>query len=190
MPAPTEPAVPEPTPIEDDVKIAWGNGQSQHFASNTLEDEVQELQNEREFVTSNQNEDTVSDINETDEGTGVAEPEIPTEELDEYVELEQAPEQELPRYNLRQRKPWLQDADDYVTPQQKRPIVRRVYNNTTLRQAMEIRGALPAKDATKQELPQLVEKGCFRPIDKSEINSLRQSDQRILPSILKRQTQA
>jgi hypothetical protein len=49
---------------------------------------------------------------------------------------------------------------------------------------MEIRGALPAKNATKQELRQLVEKGCFRPIDKSEINSLHESNQRILPSKL------
>ena len=97
MPAPTEPVVPEPTPIEDDVTIAWGNGQAQQTVSNTLDDEVQELQNEREFVTSNQNEDTASDINETDEGTGVAEPEIPTEELDEYVELEQPPAHEPPR---------------------------------------------------------------------------------------------
>ncbi len=139
MPAPTEPVVPEPTPIEDDVTTAWGNGQFQQIVSNTLEDEVQELQNEREFVTCNQNEDTVSDINETDEERGVAEPEIPTEELDEYVELEQAPAHEPLRYNLRQKKPWLQDADDYVTPQQKRPNVRRVYNNMTLKQAMEIR---------------------------------------------------
>ncbi len=46
----------------------------------------------------------------TYEETGVAEPEIPTEELDEYVELEQPPEQEPPRYNLRQRKPWLQEV--------------------------------------------------------------------------------
>jgi hypothetical protein len=63
-------------------------------------------------------------------------------------------------------------------------IVRRVYNNMMLRQAIEIRGALPAKHATKQELRQLVEKGCFRPIDKSEINSLHESRQRILPSKL------
>ncbi len=104
------------------MTIAWGNGQAQQIVSNILEDEMQELQNEREFVTSNQNEDTVSDINETDEETGVAEPEIPTEELDEYVELEQPPAHEPPRYNLRHRKPWLQDADDYVTPQQKRPL--------------------------------------------------------------------
>ncbi len=55
----------EPTPIEDDVTNAWGNGQSQHIASNPLENEVQELQNEREFAIPNQNEDTVSDINET-----------------------------------------------------------------------------------------------------------------------------
>ncbi len=114
----------------------------------------------------------------------VAAAEIPTEELDEYEKLEQPPVHEPPRYNLRQRKPWLQNADDYVTPQQKRPIVRRVYNNMTLRQAMEIRGVLPAKDATKQELRQLVEKGCFRPVDKSEINSLHESRQRILPSKL------
>ncbi len=46
MPAPTEPVVPEPTPIEDDVTIAWGNGQAQQIVRNTLEDEVQELQNE------------------------------------------------------------------------------------------------------------------------------------------------
>jgi hypothetical protein len=91
---------------------------------------------------------------------------------------------EPPRYNLRQRKPWLQDADDHVTPQQKSPIVRRVFNNMTLQQAMEIRGVLPAKDATKQELRQLVEKGCFRPIDKSEIYSLHKSCQMILPSKL------
>ncbi len=76
--------------------MAWGNGQSQHIASNDLEDEVQELQNEREFAIPNQNEDAVSDIN--DEETGVAEPEIPTEELDEYVELEQPPAHEPPRY--------------------------------------------------------------------------------------------
>ena len=49
---------------------------------------------------------------------------------------------------------------------------------------MEIRGVLPAKDATKQELRQLVEKGCFRPIDRSEINSPHESRQRILPSKL------
>ncbi len=67
MPAPTEPVVTEPTPIEDDVTVSWGNGQSQHIAINTLEDKVQELQNDREFLTSNQNEDVVSDINETDE---------------------------------------------------------------------------------------------------------------------------
>ena len=95
MPAPTEPVVPEPTPIEDDVTIAWGNGQAQQIVSNTLEDEVRELQNEREFVTSNQNEDTVSDINETDEETGVAEPEIHTEEPEGYVELEQPPEHDV-----------------------------------------------------------------------------------------------
>jgi hypothetical protein len=53
-----------------------------------------------------------------------------------------------------------------------------------LRQAMEIRGVLPAKDATKQELRQLVEKGCFRPIDESEINLLHKLQQRILPSKL------
>jgi hypothetical protein len=49
---------------------------------------------------------------------------------------------------------------------------------------MEIREVLPAKDATKQELRQLVEKGCFRSIDRSEINSLHESCQRILPSKL------
>ena len=123
MPAPTELVVPVPTPIEDDVTIAWGNGQAQQIVSDTLEDEVEDLQNEEEFVIPNQNEDTVSDINETDEETGVAEPEIPTEEL-EHVELEQPPGHEPPRYNLRQRKPWLQDADDYVTPQQRAPNVR------------------------------------------------------------------
>jgi hypothetical protein len=42
--------VPEPTPIEDDVTVAWGNGRSEQIASSTLEDEVQELQKEREFV--------------------------------------------------------------------------------------------------------------------------------------------
>jgi hypothetical protein len=93
MPAPTEPVVPEPNPIEDDVTIAWGSGQAQQIVSNTLEDEVQELQNEEEFAIPNQNEDTVSDINETDDETGVAEPEIPTEEL-EHVELEQPPARE------------------------------------------------------------------------------------------------
>ncbi len=67
MPAPTEPVVPEPSPIEDDVTVLWGNGQSHHIASNTLEDEVQQLKNEREFAIPNQNEDTVSDINETDQ---------------------------------------------------------------------------------------------------------------------------
>jgi hypothetical protein len=134
----SQPVVPETTPIEDDVTISWGNGQSQHIASSTLEDEVQQLQNAREFAISNQNEDTVSDINETDEETGVAEPEIPTKELEEYVELEQLPAHELPRYNLRQRKPWLKNADDYVAPQQKRRNIRRVYNNMTLRQAIEI----------------------------------------------------
>ncbi len=102
MPAPTELVVPEPTPIEDDVTIAWGNCQAQQIVSDTLEDEVQDLQNEEEFVIPNQNEDTVSDINETDEETGVAEPEIPTEEL-ERMELEQPPAHEPPRYYLRQR---------------------------------------------------------------------------------------
>jgi hypothetical protein len=43
MLVPTEPVVPEPTPIEDDVTVSWGNGQSQHIASSTLEDEGQEL---------------------------------------------------------------------------------------------------------------------------------------------------
>ncbi len=143
---------------------------------------MQELQNESELVTSNQNEDTVSDINETDEEIEVAAPEIPTEELEEYVELEQPPTHEPPRYNLRQRRPWLQNADDYVTPQQKRLNLRRAYN-MTLRQAMETRGVLPAKDATKQKL-QLVDKGCFRPIGKSEINLLHKLKRRILPSKL------
>ncbi len=48
MPASTQPLVTEPTPIEDDVTVSWGNSQSEHITSNTLEDEVQELQNERE----------------------------------------------------------------------------------------------------------------------------------------------
>ncbi len=38
-----------------------------------------------------------------------------------------------------------------------------------LREAMETRGVLPAKDTTKQGLEQLVDKGCFHSIDKSEI---------------------
>jgi hypothetical protein len=97
------------------VIVAWGNGQSQHNASSTLEDEVQELQNGREFVTSNQNEDTVSDLNETGEEIEVTAPEIPTEKPEEYVELEQSPAQEPPRYNLRQRKPWLQDTLNCVS---------------------------------------------------------------------------
>ncbi len=58
MQAPTQPVVPEPTPIEDGVTIAWRNCQSQQIASSTLEDEMQELQNEREFITSNKNEVT------------------------------------------------------------------------------------------------------------------------------------
>ncbi len=144
---------------------------------------MQELQNEREFVIPSQNEDTDLDINQTDEETVVTAPEIPTEELEEYVELEQSPAHEPLRYNLRQRRPWLKNADDYVTPQQKRPNRRRVYN-MTLREAMETRGVLPAKDATKQELRQLVEKGCFSPIDKSEIDSLHELNQRILSSKL------
>ncbi len=126
---------------------------------------MQELQNEREFATSNQNEDTVPDVNKTDDETGVAELEIPTEELEEHVELEQTPAHEPPRCNLRQRRPWLQNADDYVTPQQKNPNLSRNYN-MALREAMETRGVLPAKDATKQELRQLVDKVCFRPIDR------------------------
>ena len=51
--------------------------------SNTLEDEVQELQNEREFVTSNQNEDAVSDLNEVEEETDVTMLEIPTTKLEQ-----------------------------------------------------------------------------------------------------------
>ncbi len=62
--------------------------------------------------------------------------------------------------------------------------MRRVYNNMTLREAMETRGVLPAKEATKQELRQLVDKGCFRSIDKSEINLLHKLNRRILPSKL------
>ncbi len=37
MPAPTQPMVPEPTPMEDDVTVSWGNGQSRQIASSTLE---------------------------------------------------------------------------------------------------------------------------------------------------------
>ncbi len=43
MSAPTEPVAPEPTLFEDDVTVSWGNGQTQHIASNNSEDEVQEL---------------------------------------------------------------------------------------------------------------------------------------------------
>jgi hypothetical protein len=49
---------------------------------------------------------------------------------------------------------------------------------------MKIRGVIPEKDATKQQLRQLVGKGCFCPIDKSEINLLHKLNQRILPSKL------
>ncbi len=54
----------------------------------------------------------------------------------------------------------------------------------TLREVMEPRGLLPAKDATKQELQQLIGKGCFRPFEQSEINLLHKLKQRILPSKL------
>ncbi len=74
-----------------------------------------------------------------------AAPEIPTEELKEYVELEQPPMHEPPRYSLRQRRPWLQNADDYVTSQQRRRNPRRVYNMTH----RETWGVLPAKEAAK-----------------------------------------
>ncbi len=45
------------------------------------------------------------DINEKEEKTDVPMLEIPTEKLEEYVELEQLPEHQPPRYNLRQRRP-------------------------------------------------------------------------------------
>ncbi len=62
------------------------------------------------------------DINETDEEIEVAAPEIPTEELEQYVELEQSHAQEPPRYNLRQRRSWLQNADDFVSLSKRDPI--------------------------------------------------------------------